>query len=231
MITPIVAKRKFEVVSEQIIEMIKSGEYPEGGRIPAEAELADSFGVGRGSVREAIKSLQLQGILNSGAGKGTFVAPGALTCISNNELSEEILREDAVVHLIESRLILEPGIAAAVAERRNQKDLRLLYDSIRDMQKSQTRSEIMEHGQEFHHALVKMCGNPILIKLYQTIDGQLHRLRLMDFVTFDIYRRGIEEHRKIAQAIERRDAGDARRLMYQHIATDYRQYLPPTVKK
>ena len=88
MITPIQKNKVYEDISTQIKQQIEDGTWKEGERIQGEIELAKEFQVGRSSIREAIKSLQVLGILGARTGQGIYIAPNALQRINDNRLME-----------------------------------------------------------------------------------------------------------------------------------------------
>ena len=88
MIIPVQKNRVYENVSAQIRSQIEQGAWKEGDRIQSEMELAKLFQVSRGSIREAIKSLQMAGIVEAHSGQGTFVAPNALQKIRDGHLAD-----------------------------------------------------------------------------------------------------------------------------------------------
>ena len=223
-LTPIAQKRNYQVVCEQIVQAIKSGQFQQGTKIPAEAEMIDAFNVGRGSIREAIKSLQFQGILSSYPGRGTFVVEDALVRIHNNELLAAMQQKDSIQYMMEIRFLLEPQIAYFAAKRGSDADIEELFAIINQMVAGQSRTDIMIPGSAFHQKLADMCGNPILTKLYDAVAESVFQLRQMEFVTLEIYRRGTEEHKQIAEAVKNRDAELAKRLMHEHLVSDYPTY-------
>ena len=224
-LAPIMPKRNYEAVSEQIKQAIRNGQFQPGERIPAEADLIESFGVGRGSIREAIKSLQIQGILSSHPGKGTFVTDDALVRIHNSDLLATLHQEESIKHLLEVRLLLEPQIAYYAAVRGSDADTRALFSIVREMKACESRAEIMISGGKFHQKLADMCDNPILLNLYDIVSEPLVRLRRMEFVTMGIYLQGTDEHLGIAQAVKSRNGELAKKLMYDHLIADYPSYL------
>ena len=90
MLKPVQKSRVYEDVSRQIRDQIESGQWKEGTRIQSETELAKVFQVSRGSIREAIKSLQMAGLLEARSGHGTFVAPNACQKIREGRLAEKL---------------------------------------------------------------------------------------------------------------------------------------------
>src|SRR5215218_4795364 len=119
-------RQRYEQVAEHLAREILRGSLPAGGRLPSERDLAVRFGVGRASVREALASLQLHGVLETRRGAGSFVAADALERLRDARAAD-VLRRDAATAdtspsaLLEARLTLEPAVArlAAATARRD----------------------------------------------------------------------------------------------------------------
>jgi len=224
-VTPIVTKQKYESVAEQIVLLIKDGTFSENSRFPTEAELVEMFKVGRSSVREAIKSLQLAGILTSSAGRGTFVSENAKIAIAHADLGEIILDESALSEIIEIRCILEPEAAALAAKRRTDEDIEKMEKTILAMDTAKDKETLLNFGYEFHSALIAAGKNRAMTQLHDSISLQLLKMREKDFLTFEIYKRDSITHREILDAIIERDEEKAKKLMLSHLLTDYSEYL------
>ena len=223
-VTPIVTKQKYQSVADQIVSLIRNRTFSEGSHIPTEAELSLMFGVGRGSVREAIKSLQLAGILTSSAGRGTFVSENAMTAIAHAELGEIILYESALSEIIEIRCILEPAAAALAAKRRTDEDIEKMKDAISKMETVENKEQLLNFGYQFHFALISAAKNRAMNKLHDSISLQLLKMREHDFLTSEIYKRDTATHREILNAIIEQNENLAKELMLKHLNTDYEHY-------
>ncbi len=223
-VTPIVTKQKYESVADQIILLIRNHTFSEGSHLPTEADLAAMFKVGRSSVREAIKSLQMSGILTSTAGRGTFVSDNAMIAISHAGLGELILDENALSELIEIRCILEPAAAALAACRRTDEDIKKMQDAINHMEASENKEQLLSYGYQFHLALISAGKNRVMTQLHDSISLQLLKMRERDFLTSEVYKRDIATHHEILNAIIVQDEKLAKDLMLQHLTTDYAAY-------
>ncbi len=223
-VTPIVTKQKYESVADQIILLIRNHTFSEGSHLPTETDLATMFQVGRSSVREAIKSLQMSGILTSTAGRGTFVSDNAMIAISHAGLGELILDENALSELIEIRCILEPAAAALAACRRTDEDIKKLQDAINHMEASDSKEQLLRFGYQFHSALISAGKNRVMTQLHDSISLQLLKMRERDFLTSEVYKRDIATHHDILNAIIGQNENLAKDLMLQHLTTDYAAY-------
>lgn len=221
MIKPISKKKIYETISEQIEELILSGEWKEGIRIPTEDDLAAIFNVGRGSIREAITSLQMSGILISSPGLGTYVADNAIVCINNSHLAEILNDQENLNELIEARYILEPQLAALAAIHSTPEDIDQLQKQVDLMSQGKNKEEMSIHGHLFHIAISEICGNCILVNLYKSITEPIRKMRRAGFLTYELYQNDIPVHQSILEAIAAGDSALAEARMREHLKKDY----------
>lgn len=224
-ITPIVSKQKYGLVAEEITRLIKENVFKEGTQLPTEAELSTMFNVGRSSVREAIKGLQLANILTATAGKGTLVSENALIAIANIDLGEVLMDGTMLAELVETRVILEPSAAAMAAKRRTDEDILNMQIAIEEMEGVTDKLKLLRLGHRFHSALIGACKNRAIIQFHDSISLQLLKMREKDFLTSEVYIRDLDKHREILDAIIKKDEMLAKRLMREHLLTDYADYL------
>jgi len=225
-IAPIVSKQKYESVAEQIMLMIRDNTFTEGSYLPTEAELASMFMVGRSSVREAIKSLQIAGILSSSAGKGTLVTDNAMIAIANYDLGELIMDEGSFSELIELRCIIEPAAAALAALRRTDEDILLMKETVEKMEGVTDKLKLLRLGHKFHSLLLAASKNRAMTQFHDSISLQLLKMRERDFLSSEIFIRDSLTHREILDAIINREEERAKALMLKHLETDYKDYIP-----
>ncbi len=225
-VAPIVSKQKYESVAEQIMLMIRDNTFTEGSFLPTEAALASMFQVGRSSVREAIKSLQIAGILTSSAGKGTLVTDNAMIAIANYDLGELIMDENSFSELIELRCIIEPVAASLAALRRTDEDIALMRDTIEKMEGVTDKSKLLRLGHKFHSFLLSASKNRSMTQFHDSISLQLLKMRERDFLSSEIFIRDSSTHREILDAIIKKDERKAKELMLKHLETDYKDYIP-----
>lgn len=154
-----------EEVAERLIEGISNDEYAIDEKLPTEPELMKIYGVGRSSIREAIKILSIKGILNVQQGVGTFV-------ISKNaeESLESQMNKAEIKDVQEVRSLLDSKIAAKTAVNRSKKDLKAIkkYLELRaQFAETNQASECYEADANFHLAIAEGCGNKLLKEIYK----------------------------------------------------------------
>lgn len=157
---------------EQVLRgRIDSGEWVVGHRLPSEADLAAELGVGRSSVREAVRLLARDGLLDVRHGVGTFVAePSAAPVL------EKLLRRSRVLDVLEVRRALEVEAARLAAARARPEDLADLRRQVADRHASQASSaaEFVAADLDFHRSVVGMAGNSVLTALFDSARPVLH---------------------------------------------------------
>jgi GntR family transcriptional repressor for pyruvate dehydrogenase complex len=226
--------RLYEQIVQQIEESVLNGSLKPGDQLPAERELAQRLGVSRTAVREAVKALREKGLVEAYSGRGTFITDGTTHAARQSfDLMVKIGQQEGSTHLAELRLILEPGIAARAAERVNEEHLIAMRDAVAVMDRSQKNPEAyIEADLDFHLALAEAAANPLILSLIDSIVGLLREQRIKIFNVEGGPQRGQIHHKRILEAVERRDPAMARDAMSAHLeqVRDDSQVLPSSKK-
>ena len=228
MSSPIQRIKLFEDVANHIIARIQNEVWAE--KLPPEDQLAEEFDVSRSTVREAVRSLQLAGILRSKPGSGTFVSEAAPLILGTRELAKIMQTPEGLRDLVQTRYVLEPQLAELAAREATEEELQRLFGIVERMREKHDRMSLMALGHAFHMELSKLAHNRVLAGLYQSVANQLKGLRVLDSLTLEIYLQGIEEHQAIAEAVALRDPQLAGQRMREHLQKDYGAYLPQAAK-
>ncbi|GAB3617745.1 FCD domain-containing protein [Okibacterium endophyticum] len=155
--------------AELLLERIRSGEWRLGEKLPGETTLAPQLGVGRSTVREAVRQLAGRGVLASRQGAGVFVI-----ALDAPEDWDVVLRRAGIVSVIEARIAIETEAAALAAERRTPADLRAIRRAL--TRRAEHRSDIESHvdtDTAFHRAIIVAAHNPVLVELFDSFTPQL----------------------------------------------------------
>jgi len=213
------SSRLYEQIVEQVEQAILKGELKPGDQLPAERELAEQFGVSRTAVREAVKALREKGLVEAFSGRGTFVTNGTSQAMRQSlDLITRIGGLDGSAQLAEVRAILEPEIAALAAERIEEQLLITLREAVALMDRSlEDPDGYIEADLDFHLALAEGAANPVILSLIDSIVGLLREQRLRIFSVDGGPQRGQYHHKRILEAIERRDCDKARAAMREHL--------------
>ncbi len=211
--------RLYEQIVQQIEESVLKGALKDGDQLPAERELAQQFGVSRTAVREAIKTLHEKGIVDAFPGRGTFVTNGKSN--SMRQSLDRILKSghpDGAAQLVEFREILEPEIAALAAARAGNQDLATMREALSVMDNARRDSDaFIEADLDFHLSLAEAAANPFILSVIDSIVGLLREQRMRIFFVVGGPERGQVHHKRILDAIERRDSQGAREAMQAHL--------------
>jgi len=218
MLTPIEKTKVYEAAVQQIKARIDSGDWPAGTRLPSERELAEQLGIGRPSVREALRILEAIDLVEIRPGQGIFVK-GRAGQSRQVPLLASVLQEDVrVVELLEIREILEPQIAFLAAEAATADDLRNMEEILERLEKSVTSNGSgAEENLAFHLALAKAVGNEALYQFYGHL-LELSRDSIERF--FQVPGRAAESlrgHREILEAVREHKPVEAHQRMLKHL--------------
>jgi len=209
----------------RIKSMIADGTLAPGMKFPPERDLAVRFAANRTSVRQALKVLEIMGVLTQRVGDGTYLSNSAET-ILNEPMDFLVLLDDLSHHeLFETRLIVEPELTARATERATSEDIAALRSAVLAMEKSKNTKERLNADMAFHDAIFHASGNRICQLLFKRI----HRTLLMSMSHLSnrvALERPLMYHRRIYSAIRERDAEGARQAMREHIL-DARSLLDP----
>jgi len=222
-------------IVEQMSGLISRGALKAGGRIPSEKELCLRFGVGRTSVREALRSLSAMGLLETRMGEGTFVAQDASRAMERSFQWGLLMNPKTVEDLVETRLMLESHTAYLAASKATPQDLETAQEAIRKMEESVGNPELyLEHDLQFHVTIARATQNSILETLLSTTRGYLHAWIRETLSPGEVAagraRLSITEHKRIVRALKNKDAEGARQAMAAHIlssSADLRNRLYP----
>src|SRR3989441_4879639 len=211
--------RLYEQIVQQVEESVRKGVLKTGDKLPAEREMAEQFGVSRTAVREAVKALREKGLVEAYSGRGTFVTDGTSQAIRQSlDLMIKIGQPDGSTHLAELRAILEPEIAALAATRVEEQHVATMRDAVAVMDRARHDPDAyIEADLDFHLALAEAAANPLILSLIDSIVGLLREQRMRIFKVPGGPERGQVHHKRILDAMERRDAEKAREAMKAHL--------------
>jgi GntR family transcriptional repressor for pyruvate dehydrogenase complex len=162
-------------IIDQIRDLVAGGHLTPGDRLPSERELATALGVGRSTVREALRAMEALGLVQVRAGEGTFLV-GAEGQVDPDPLSPHLFRGWASqLTLFEVRLVLEPGLTGLAARRATPAQLAAMQRVLKQQAVRVQRGEdAMQEDVTFHARIAAASGNPVLVHLAQTLTT-LHR--------------------------------------------------------
>ena len=164
-----------EIVADQILIRWRSMDLMPGEKLPAARDLAKMFGVGRSSVREAIKALEVMGVLQVIQGKGTYVAQNTDTAKPDTEALRKTLAVVNMHSLMEARQILECKSAELAAQRADPRQILHIGEAIIKMQKpNQNDQTFLSADRAFHLAVANGAENPVIYELIKLLVTLVH---------------------------------------------------------
>lgn len=187
-----------------------------GARLPPERELATRFGVSRSSLRHVLKVLEIMGVLTQRVGDGTYLATSAAGILSQPLEFLVLLDDISLSDLLETRLIVEPELAARAAERATSEDLAALRATLDGMKKERDHKKRIDFDLAFHEAISRASSNLLCQRLFALVHRSMMTSILLTSQLVD-WDHTLSFHRPIYQAIDRRDAEEARRRMTVHL--------------
>ena len=212
------ARRLYEQISQKLAKAIADGKYEIGQRLPSERELAQTFGVSRPTVREAIIALELDGLVEVRLGSGVYVMNRLPP--SGTEGAKDI----GPFELLEARRVIEGEICALAAVRIDEAQLKQLSELIAEMRDDNRHNEILmseEADRRFHELIATSTQNSGLIAAVQMMWDARARSPQSHSLDDKGRARGlkppIEEHAAILRALKKRDPEAARAAMHEHI--------------
>jgi DNA-binding GntR family transcriptional regulator len=199
---------------DEIRSMIVSGALAPGSRL-GQGELADQLGISRGSVREALRRLAGDGLVEFEVNRGFFVADMGL---------ENVRRR------LEVRLTLEPEIARLAAARRTDADLATMRETIELEAAARSSDDAHDQSRAFHLAVAAATGNDTFVRVLESLwIADVGRLLLAARRRMPTWQHDdVDEHRAIVAALEVRNGKKAALLMRSHVESAVRHWSPRT---
>ncbi len=221
---PIVNPTPADLILEQILNLLKSGELSPGERLPSEYELQKAFSVTKQQLKTAFKRLELYGVIETKPQSGTFIS-NIYSKILEGLVRNIIALDDATdfMELYEARLILEVRAAELAAERADEKELRALRDIHQDFVKA---VEIGERGGDldiyFHMEIIRLSKNKTMISMFSLITKKLVDFwvetdGVESYVSQERAEQTIAEHGRILEALSGHDVKASGLLMREHL--------------
>lgn len=202
-----------EVVSK-LQHQIATGKLKKGDKLPSEPELMQRFGVGRSSIREAIRMLANSGLVKVQQGKGTFVVMQNGTPIPWYKRLQSSTAKD----LHEVRQLLELKIAEKAALNRTQKDIDILSKLLKkrlDAAQKNLPEKCIEADIEFHVAIADAAKNDILADLYKNISAQIKKSFIQAYTDTEMFVIKHSIHEDLLQSIIDKDPQKAWKCVFE----------------
>jgi DNA-binding FadR family transcriptional regulator len=218
LITPIKKTRIAEEVADRIRVLMLDGTFPPGEPLPSERHMAERFGVSRGSIRDALRTLETIGLLETRHGQGTFPHELSVDRLVAPLASVMAYRSDLQDELLDVRRMFEPAVARAAALRATDEDLadlQRILDTQR--QKLKTGQSAIVEDTAFHAVLARSTRNRVVMSIMATLNDLLVESRTQSLRQRGRPARSMDGHEAVVAALRRRDEEGASQAMYNHI--------------
>ena len=217
-LTPVVRTTLTADICRQMVSHLMRGVWSEGEKIPAERDLCQQLGVGRASLREALKALEIMCMIETRLGDGTYVC-GRSEFFSRPLLWAIVSGSEAdVSELIEARLLIEVELAGLAAERATLEDvneLTALMDVMDKVRKS--AEEFVQADVNFHLAIARAASNGILLNALHLIRNLLQQWIMSAVAIKGVPEKACAQHKRLLAAIRSGDGAVARKEMRRHL--------------
>ena len=218
MLKPLKKIRLYEQIIIQFKEEIKKGVIKPGDKLPTERELALQLNVSRTAIREALRSMELLGFLESRVGAGTFIKE--ITIINVIDPFSLILSQNKklIKELIEVRIILESEIAKLAARKIDDLKITNIAKTIDEMEREISKSNIgLKEDNEFHNSIANAAGNLAMGAIMNLCSKLLSETRKATLEISGQPKKTLIDHKKIFDAIKAGDEESAAKYMKEHL--------------
>ncbi|GAB4219647.1 MAG: FadR/GntR family transcriptional regulator [Spirochaetota bacterium] len=217
-IQPVKRNKLTESIVNVLLTNIKNGTLPPGSKLPPERELMHKLGVGRSTLREAVQSLALMGILDVKPGEGTFVRAISKEEIIGPHIFVPIIDAESMADFFEARLLIEPHIAALASKRKNAQDIDAIEETLVQTKRNIGKGdEVDRWAGQFHLQVARASKNIVCVRFLEAILSFLVGRRENAEHNKDFLQWEYESHEKIFRAIKQGDESKAYKTMEQHI--------------
>ncbi|HUL59456.1 MAG TPA: FCD domain-containing protein [Anaeromyxobacteraceae bacterium] len=216
-IDPIRRPRLCEEIAKQLQGMIGSRLKP-GDRLPPERVLMRRFQVSRGSVRDAIHTLELMGLVRSRQGEGTMVQDLSAESLITPLSAALVPKRELLAELLEIRHIVEPAFAARAAAHATAEEIARLQDVLRrQREKTRRRESTIAEDSEFHYLVAMASRNSVVNRVVDVLMDLMRESRARSLQVDGRLERSLEGHARILRAIQRRSPRAAENAMRRHL--------------
>ncbi len=211
-----------EMIAQQIKNTILTGAMTPGQRLPPERELVERFEASRNSVREALKILEVSGLLEIRRGSGVFVTDGTSRSVSDSFSSVLKMRNVSINDLTQARIVLEPGTARLACENANEEDFQKFERNIKETTEAFRQGlEAVDLNVGFHALVAEATHNAVVTLTMNTLFDMVKEASVEIVRSTPMALAGsgkaIKYHKKILRAFRQRNPGRAYDLMLEHI--------------
>lgn len=223
---PVESRRLYQQIADQIRDLIESGRFEVGSRLPPERDLAQKLGVSRPSLREALIALDVEGRVEVRSGSGVYVSQAPV----DNASKKTAALGESPSQLMEARSVIEGEVVVLACARVTEELLERLRELLKGMETELARRRTpLDLDKQFHLTLAEMTGNAVLARLVGDLFDERHspisaKIRSR-FESARTWKAALKEHEAILSAIEARDPIAAQAAMRAHLKASAQRWV------
>jgi GntR family transcriptional regulator, transcriptional repressor for pyruvate dehydrogenase complex len=215
---PVRRTKVYAEVASQIHRLIAAGRLEPGDRLPPERELAEMFGVSRTSVRDAIRVLEMRGLVEPRHGEGTLVKQIPIDAIISPLADALAASKDLTADLFDMRRMLEPPLARVAALRATDDDIRAMVEILgRQAERVRAGGIAIEEDNAFHYRIATAAKNQVVLRVIDVVMDLLRESRARSLQGAGRAEKSLAGHRRILSAVCDRKPDEAAEAMRLHI--------------
>jgi GntR family transcriptional repressor for pyruvate dehydrogenase complex len=219
---PIKTRKIYEEVIAQIKDLMLKGKIKPGDKLPIEKDLAESMQVSKASVREALRALEMMGIIEIRLGEGTYIRDIWEQPVIQSLALALTFEQQSFTEIYEIRKIIETACAELAATRHTQEDIKKMNECLVIMGQEMVNNHLGDKADTlFHYVVAEASKNGVLLRLMNTVSGSIFQTvktaRATLYRDKETAQKLLEQHGEIFEAIKIGDAPTAQSKMHYHL--------------
>ncbi|HMB92225.1 MAG TPA: FadR/GntR family transcriptional regulator [Rhodothermales bacterium] len=205
-------------LAERLVQMIRSGAYKPGDRLPAIMDMARSFGVGHPTLREALKKLEIMQVVEIKHGSGVYVGTGQKMLLVSNPVFGGVISKKLLHDLIEARIPIELTAAGFAATEATENHLEQMTQLLAEAEENIDNDKILsETNMAFHREIAVASGNTVLAQLQEVLTKLFQREQRLILGIYGSREKDHQEHLGILDALREHNTTLAQQRMEAHL--------------
>lgn len=234
MLEPLKKTRLYEEIVKQLIDLIEKGMLNPGDKLPPERQLAEELHVSRTAIREALRSMESMGYIESKVGGGTFIREISIDNVLHPFSAVLSQNKKLIQELLEVRQLLESKIASLASKRATPENIKQIEKTLEEMQDDIQSGGIGLEGENaFHNAIAQAANNTAMSKILELCEELLSKSRESTLCISGQPEKSLKDHLEIFEAIKNHDSERSSYLMKEHIIKaqkNFRNHLNSTIE-
>jgi GntR family transcriptional regulator, transcriptional repressor for pyruvate dehydrogenase complex len=213
-LSPVKKVRVIEVILDKMRALLDSGKLAKGSKLPPERDLCAMLSVSRPSLREALKVLDILGVIKTRQGDGTYITGSFARIVGDPTKVKNIEQRFTLLELLETRRVVEPSLATLAATRATEEHLGAMEQALKGMHsKDISVEEHVRFDEQFHRAIVDAADNSLLSQMMDLIWAPLLETFSITDHSTEHLEKSNDNHKQVYLAIKTKDQQRARKAM------------------